>query len=145
MVIVFLFYLQTAQGWPGLILLLDTRTFSGLRSLWMILFSCISAVRVARDDPRDEVRQRAVRDELCHSAVVVLRDKSPVELYHVRRVDLLEDVGLFVEIGNRILIHVAELRGMVQRTQNKREPKKEINECICLRDTFLIATSKDFL
>ena len=69
----------------------------------------LPAVRVARDDPRDEVRQRAVRDELCHSAVVVLRDKSPVELYRVRRVDLLEDVGLFVEIGNRILVHVAEL------------------------------------
>lgn len=35
-----LFYLQTTELTPFVMVLLDTRTFSGLRSLWRILFPC---------------------------------------------------------------------------------------------------------
>lgn len=79
------------------------------------------------------------RRELCHKAVIFVRDERPVELDCVRGVDLFEDVGLVVEVGHCHLIHKAEL-------------KKNVHVFVChlgerndLWFTFLIATSNVFL
>lgn len=69
----------------------------------------LPAVRVCRDNLVDGKREGAVRDVLCHKAVVLLRDERPIELHRAIRLDLLEDVGLLVELLDGLVFHEFEL------------------------------------